>query len=408
MTAPGGEEFASEMMFPGRAIPARCRPTLQTHPAMRPRTFRAALMGAVALIAVACSSGAPTAPAQVEYFRAPSAALRGTSVRISEIHYDNASTDAGEAIEISWPGGTSLAGWSIVLCNGANSLSYGTRALTSTITTSCGARGVVFETYPANGIQNGNPDGIALVNNTGTVVEFISYGGAFTALNGPATGITSTDIGITEPGTTPLGSSIKRNADGTWSTAAPSNFGTCNDGTTNPVVPAVVASVTVTPATATVDVGATVALTGAALDAAAAPIAGAVLTWSSSANTIATAAITLLPPAVGIARAQAMVTALVESGAIRAGEANSLQAKLGAVARAREHQCGGGAAQRLPQRDRCDGAERTSERRAGGGAPRGARQDARQSPGALVVRDDRSGPGCQGIRGRFVPQRAIS
>lgn len=279
---------------------------------MRPWTFRAALMGAVALIAVACSSEAPTAPAQVEYFRAPSAALLGTSIRISEIHYDNASTDAGEAIEISGPGGTSLAGWSIVLYNGANSLSYGTRALTSTIATSCGERGVVFETYPSNGIQNGNPDGIALVNNTGTVVEFISYGGAFTALNGPAAGIASTDIGITEPGTTPLGSSIKRNADGTWSTASASNFGTCNDGTTNPVEPAVVASVTVTPATATVDVGATVSLTGTALDASAAPVAGASLTWSSSANTIA--AVSPTGVVSGVAVGEAVVTATSANG----------------------------------------------------------------------------------------------
>lgn len=48
MTAPCGIEFAGEMMFPGRALPARRRPTLQSHPAMRPWTFRAALMGAAA------------------------------------------------------------------------------------------------------------------------------------------------------------------------------------------------------------------------------------------------------------------------------------------------------------------------------------------------------------------------
>lgn len=247
-------------MFPGRALPARRRPTLQSHPAMRPWTFRAALMGAVALIAVACSSEAPTAPAQVEYFRGPSAALLGTSVRISEIHYDNDGTDAGEAIEISAPAGTNLTGWSLVLYNGSSTTAstvYDTDVLNG-IVTACGARGVLVQTYPANGIQNGSPDGIALVNPSGVAVEFLSYEGAMTAGSGPAAGIAATDIGVTEPGTTPLGWSIKRNADGTWSAASASNFGTCNDGTTNPVDPAVVASVTVTPATATVDVGATV------------------------------------------------------------------------------------------------------------------------------------------------------
>jgi hypothetical protein len=35
--------------------------------------------------------------------------------RFSEIHYDNAGTDANEASEIEGPAGTSLDGWRIVL-----------------------------------------------------------------------------------------------------------------------------------------------------------------------------------------------------------------------------------------------------------------------------------------------------
>ena len=56
------------------------------------------------------------------YFARPAAAA--ISVFINEIHYDNTGTDAGEAIEIAGPAGTNLAGWSIVLYNGAGGASY--------------------------------------------------------------------------------------------------------------------------------------------------------------------------------------------------------------------------------------------------------------------------------------------
>ena len=41
---------------------------------------------------------------------AGSPAHAATSVFINEIHYDNASTDAGEAIEVAGPAGTDLTG----------------------------------------------------------------------------------------------------------------------------------------------------------------------------------------------------------------------------------------------------------------------------------------------------------
>ena len=50
------------------------------------------------------------------------------------------------------------------------------------------------------------PDGIALVNASSVVVQFLSYGGTFTAVNGPANGMLSTDIGVSENGSgTPVG-----------------------------------------------------------------------------------------------------------------------------------------------------------------------------------------------------------
>ncbi|MGH7701033.1 MAG: lamin tail domain-containing protein, partial [Gemmatimonadales bacterium] len=86
------------------------------------------------------------------------------AVRISEFHYDNDGTDVGEAIEIEGPAGTDLTGWSVVLYNGNGGTAYDTRTLSATIVERCGGRGVALLTYPSNGIQNGSPDGLALVD----------------------------------------------------------------------------------------------------------------------------------------------------------------------------------------------------------------------------------------------------
>jgi len=257
---------------------------------MRLRALASALaIGATALLGISCSIDAPTAP-QAASVRASSASLALPAVRIAEFHYDNVSTDAGEAIEISGPVGASLEGWQIVLYNGANGQTYNTRTLTGSIPAVCGAdatRGVVVANYPVNGIQNGNPDGIALLDNTGAVVELLSYGGSFVATNGPAVGRTLPDIGVSESGTTPAGFSLQRNADGVWQAPAANTFGSCNDGTVGGEEPAEVAAVSVTPEAATLTVGATVALVASATDAEGAPVA-ATVTWASRDEGVAT------------------------------------------------------------------------------------------------------------------------
>ena len=144
-------------------------------------------------------------------------------VFISEIHYDNDGTDTGEAIEVQAPVDTSLLDWQLVLYNGNGGVVYDTRRLTDLVP----AAGVIVQTYPSNGIQNGSPDGVALVDASGTVVEFLSYEGTFTATNGPAEGLTSTDIGVSEPGSTPVGQSLQR-IDGVWTGPATSSFGAIN------------------------------------------------------------------------------------------------------------------------------------------------------------------------------------
>jgi predicted extracellular nuclease len=143
---------------------------------------------------------------------------------INEFHYDNTGTDAGEFIEIAGKAGTDLTGYSLVLYNGnpAQRSAYNTLALTGVIGDQSGGYGTISFGYPANGIQNGGtgangePDAIALVDASGTVVEFLSYEGSFIASGGPADGLTSTNVGdgVFEPGST-VGTSIGRIGSGT-------------------------------------------------------------------------------------------------------------------------------------------------------------------------------------------------
>jgi predicted extracellular nuclease len=129
------------------------------------------------------------------------------SVFISEIHYDNAGTDVGEAVEVFGPAGTDLNGWSLVLYNGSNSSTYSTIALSGTIPGT--GFGVVTSNSPSNGLQNGSPDGLALIAAGGDVRQFLSYEGVITAANGPALGLTSTDIGVLESSSTDIGASLQ-------------------------------------------------------------------------------------------------------------------------------------------------------------------------------------------------------
>ncbi|TDE12982.1 ExeM/NucH family extracellular endonuclease [Jiangella asiatica] len=148
---------------------------------------------------------------------------------ISEIHYDNASTDTGEAIEVQAPAGTDLSGWQVVLYNGNGGAVYNTRTLSGAVPEA----GVVVATYPTDGVQNGSPDGVALVRPDGTVAEFLSYEGSMTAAGGPADGMTSVDLGVAEASSTPAGQSLQK-VDGAWTGPLRNTFGAVNGGDPDP------------------------------------------------------------------------------------------------------------------------------------------------------------------------------
>ena len=145
-------------------------------------------------------------------------------VFISEIHYDNVGVDVGEAIEVTAPVGSDLTGWSVVLYNGNGGGTYGLQQQLGVVPEA----GVIVLDYPQDGLQNGSPDGMALIDDEDSVVEFLSYEGTFTATNGPATGLMSTDIGVAEASNTPIGYSLQK-INGVWTGPAEHTFGIAND-----------------------------------------------------------------------------------------------------------------------------------------------------------------------------------
>jgi len=161
---------------------------------------------------------------------------QAASVFFNEIHYDNTGLDTGEAIEIAGPAGTNLAGWSILLYNGNGGASYGTLDLSGIIMDQQNGFGT-FD-FSRAGIQNGSPDGLALVDATDMVIQFLSYEGPFMAVGGTADGLMSVDIGVAESSSTPSGNSLHLigmgtdSSDFTWAAAMPNTFGSVNTGQT--------------------------------------------------------------------------------------------------------------------------------------------------------------------------------
>ncbi|WP_257386250.1 endonuclease [Tahibacter caeni] len=185
-------------------------------------------------------------------------AMADTAVFINELHYDDSTGagDVGEAIEVVGPTGTDLSNWRVVLYNGntpAAATTYSDRLLSEATASTCGSKQILVLNYPTNGVQNGANDAIALVDAGGSVVQFLSYEGPATASNGPASGMTSVDIGVSETNSTAPGTSLQLSGSGsdygsfTWQGSATQTFGNCNNGQSfgPPVdVPPIVSSTT--------------------------------------------------------------------------------------------------------------------------------------------------------------------
>lgn len=190
----------------------------------RHSSSRVAIVSTLAL----CATGLSAASAS---------AAPPTAPFISEIHYDNGGTDTGEMVEVHLPPGTTSAGLSVVLYNGSNGAVYDTDPV-PLVSAPADAPAVALVGYPSNGLQNGSPDGVALVGPAG-VLELLSYEGSITAVGGPADGMTSVDIGVAEAGTEAPGLSLSRTYDAAadalvWSGPAAGTPGVVNVRGTTP------------------------------------------------------------------------------------------------------------------------------------------------------------------------------
>ena len=117
---------------------------------------------------------------------------------ITEIHYDNAGQDVGEGVEVSGPEGAALGGWTLVLVNGDSGEPYRTVSLTGTLD-----GGAVW--VPVEGVQNGSPDGVALIGPDGRTVQAWAWEGSFTGADGTA----FRDLGVAQTSDTAPGTSLQ-------------------------------------------------------------------------------------------------------------------------------------------------------------------------------------------------------
>ena len=153
---------------------------------------------------------------------------------INELHYDNAGTDTGEFVEVAGPAGLDLDQWTIEAYNGNGGGVYSTTNLTGVLVNQQECIGT--RAFFITGLQNGAPDGVALIDPQGQVIEFLSYEGTMVATNGAASGMGSTNIGVSETNSTPIGDSLQlggvgaASADFSWQTQQASTPGFPNMG----------------------------------------------------------------------------------------------------------------------------------------------------------------------------------
>ena len=164
---------------------------------------------------------------------APLSSIATTTPFINELHYDNGGTDMGEGVEIAGLAGTTLDGWSLVFYNGSTGATYRTTDLAGTIEDQSAGYGTLF--FETGALQNGAPDGVALVDGNNAVLQFLSYEGSFLATAGVAAGMISVDIGVSESSDTAVGESLQLIGlgsvyeDFSWS-SGPASYGAVNSG----------------------------------------------------------------------------------------------------------------------------------------------------------------------------------
>jgi len=156
------------------------------------------------------------------------------SAKINEFHYDNASGDLNEFIEVALPAGSDPTQIQIDLYNGSNGASYDSIILSAGEFVSTDGT-LDYYVWSPGSIQNGN-DGIATSCIDGTQYMFITYEGAFMATDGPFAGVMGVDVGVEETGATTEFQSIMCDGTGNYLTDCAADAGAANDLTTCGVI----------------------------------------------------------------------------------------------------------------------------------------------------------------------------
>jgi len=138
-------------------------------------------------------TGVTTLPVNIEVTEIPD-----NKLWINEFHYDNDGTDADEGVEICGKAGIDLSAYKIYIYDGNGTVESSRTTTLSGIIPNEDNSNYGAAWFYISGLENGT-EGIALVKNTPEeVFYFISYEGSFTAIDGPASGMESEDVGIIE------------------------------------------------------------------------------------------------------------------------------------------------------------------------------------------------------------------
>ncbi len=177
---------------------------------------------------------------------------------INEFHYDNIGIDVDEGIELAGRAGIDLAPYRLYTYRtgapGAPGVLYGDPIqFEGVIPDETGTGyGAVWFGVEVNRFQNAGDEnvafgaGFALVHadpvEGDRILQFISYEGSFTAIEGPAAGLVAVDVGVAQGSSTPIGHSLTLFGNGSaidahyeqfaWMGPAPATPGRINNGQT--------------------------------------------------------------------------------------------------------------------------------------------------------------------------------
>jgi len=141
----------------------------------------------------------------------------------------------GEAVEITGPAGTDITDWRLLFYDGNRGSVYKSFLFDGLLIDD--GSGMGFSVANVKGIQNGAPDGVALVDAQGMLLQLLSYEGVLEALSEAAAGTFSSDIGVEEGGSTEVEFSLQLTGQGSryeqfsWTTGK-ATFGGVNIGQT--------------------------------------------------------------------------------------------------------------------------------------------------------------------------------